>query len=475
MIAKALPVPMAAILLVYILVASPTQTTHRMAADMASFLDSLKYEATTNQQQFLRDVGGSRHSAIPGDTGTVLMGIQFKNGDDARIDLAESAGFGVIRRGLYWSSVEKIKGQYDFGWFDEIVSQAKAHGMIVSATLFGNNPLYEHDEEGDVAVVTKEGRQGFAKFAAAAAARYVDDPVVFEIWNEPNLRQFWRAHPANPNKSNIDAMADEYALLVKDVAPAMKAANPDVFVSAGSISALWRESFSWFDRTVQQGILESGIDAISVHPYGFSWPEKAEISGYSVMRRKLAAAGRNDLKIVNTEVGFPATDWITDRGYSQEEATKLQGAMLIRQQLLDHLYGLEYSVWYEFRSSDTYGIVNNAFELRPAYTAAKTMHDELDGYRLLGREATERPEDFLLFFTNGTENKIVAWTSPPLFRQRAVPHTINTDFEILAIVGSFGRNVSVDGHSLELSEYPKFVAIKSVTDDAGDHEQASRD
>jgi hypothetical protein len=475
MIAKALPALMAAILLVYVLVASPAQMTLRMTEDMASLLHSLKYGASTNRPQFLPDVGGSGHSALPSDTVTARMGIQFKNGDLARIDLAEGAGFGVIRKGVYWSSVEKTNGKYNFEWFDEIVNQAKARGMVVSATLFGNNALYGHDEEDSAAVITEKGRQGFAKFAAAAAARYADNPVVFEIWNEPNLRQFWRVHPANPNKSNIDAMADEYTLLVRAVAPAMKAANPDVFVSAGSISALWRESFSWFDRTIQQGLLESGIDAISVHPYGFAWPERAEINGYSVVRRKLAAAGRSDLKIVNTEVGFPATDWITDRGYSQEEATKLQGALLIRQQLLDHLYGLEYSIWYEFRSSDTYGIVNNAFKVRPAYTAAKTMHSELDGYRLLGREATRRQEDFLLLFTNGTEDKIVAWTSPPLFRDRAIPHTINTDFEILAIADSFGRNVPVDGHSLDLSEYPKFVAIKSVAGEAGDPDQASND
>ncbi|WP_161594564.1 cellulase family glycosylhydrolase [Marimonas lutisalis] len=425
--------------------------------------------------KLLLNVGGTHPSALSGDTVTDRTGVQFKNGDHARIDLAEGAGFGVIRKGLYWSRVEKTYGQYDFAWFDEIVNQAKARGMVVSATLFGNNSLYGHVEEGAVAIVTEKGRQGFAKFAAAAAAHYADEPVVFEIWNEPNLRQFWRAHPANPNKSNIDAMADEYTLLVRAVVPAMKAANPDVFVSAGSISALWRESFSWFDRTIQQGMLESGIDAISVHPYGFAWPELADVRGYSFVRQKLAAAGRSDLMIVNTEVGFPATDWISDRGYSHEEARKLQGALLIRQQLLDHLHKLEYSVWYEFRSSDTYGLINNEFELRPAYTAAKTMHNELDGFRLVGRETTGRQEDFLLLFTNGKEEKMVAWTSPPLLRNRAVPHTIKTDYEILGVVDSFGRNVAVSGHTLDLSEYPIFVAVKSIAGGAVGRDQTSSD
>jgi hypothetical protein len=473
--AKTLPAIILALLIASILVVLQAQTAFRAGGEVASFLGSLGSEPSGNRSQFVEQVGGSAHPTLPGNIGTAQMGIQFKNGDHARIDLAETAGFGVIRKGLYWSRVEKTKGQYDFEWFDEIVSEAKARGILVSATLFGNNSLYGHREKDAVAVITEEGRQGFAKFAAAAAERYSDDPVVFEIWNEPNLRQFWRAHPADPDKSNIDEMADEYTLLVKTVVPAMKAAAPDVFVSAGSISALWRESFAWFDRTIEQGILGSGIDAISVHPYGFAWPEMAEAKGYSVVRQKLSAEGRGDLKIVNTEVGFPATDWITDRGYSQEEAARLQGALLIRQQLLDRLSGIGYSVWYEFRSSDTYGIVNNAFALRPAYAAAKTIHDELDGYRLLGRKEARQSEDFLLLFTNGRDYKLVGWTSPPPFRRKAIPHQIETDFEILAIVDSFGRNVPTNGRALELNEYPKFFEIKSSPGNPDDHGPTSHD
>ena len=398
------------------------------------------------------------HAKLPDDIGTARMGIQIKDGDETRFDLIADAGLGVVRKGLYWSRVETTKGQYDFGWFDEIVSRARARGMLVSATLYGNNALYGH-RSGDVAIYTEEGRQGFADFAAAAAAHYADEPVVFEIWNEPNLRNFWRAHPANPDKSNIDAMADEYALLVKAAVPAIKAADPEAFVSTGSISALWRESFSWFDRILEQGILDSGVDAISVHPYGFEWPELVGPRGYRAIRERLAAAGRGDMRIVNSEVGFSATEWITDRGYSREEAIRLQGALLIRQQLLDRLYGIDYSIWYEFRSSDTYGIVGLGGERRPAFVAAKTLRAQLDGFRLVGREPLPRSEDFVLRFTNGSQDKIVAWTSPPRFRDKAVPHAVETRFEMLSAVDTFGREVAAGGRTLELSEYPMFVAI----------------
>lgn len=439
--------------------ASLSQAKYRPGQMTEGALKVLSERSTRDPGPFLLRVSDPGHSALAGDSFTDRTGIQFKDGDHARIDLAEGAGFGVIRKGLYWGRVEKARGEYDFKWFDEIVALARERGMVVSATLYGNNPAYGYDGEDGVGIVTEAGRQGFAKFAAAAAARYADDPVVFEVWNEPNLRTFWRAHPANPDRSNLDEMADEYTLLVRAVVPAMKHANPDVFVSAGSISALWRESFSWFDRTIEQGILDTGIDAISVHPYGFRWPELAEERGYSVIRRKLARAGHGDLAIVNTEVGFPANDWITDRGYSPEEAMKLQGALLIRQQLLDYLYKLDYSIWYEFRSADTYGILDDGFTPRPAHRAAKTLHDELNGYALVGREATGREEDFLLRFTNGKTDKIVAWTSPPRFRKTAVRHSIDTGFDILGIKDTFGDDIPVDPAGLHLSEYPQFVAV----------------
>lgn len=472
--ARTFPIAIVALLLLVSLAAvAHWRISLHMAGGVPALLNQLTIGFAGNGLPDVGQPGGPTHAKLPDDIGTARMGIQLKDGDHTHFDLVESAGFGMVRKGLYWSRVEQAKGQYDFAWFDEILALAKARGMVVSVTLYGNNPLYGHRQSDGVAIISEEQRRGFAKFAAAAAARYAGEPVVFEIWNEPNLRQFWRVHPARPDKSNLDAMADEYTLLVQEVVPAMKAADPSVFVSAGSISALWWESFSWFDRTVEKGILDSGIDAISVHPYGFEWPELAGPGGYATIRRKLADAGRTDIRLVNSEAGFPATDWITDRGYSQEEAIRLQGALLIRQQLLDRLYGIDYTIWYEFRSADTYGIVGTGGDIRPAFTAAKTMGEQLQGYRLVGRVETARPEDFMLRFTNGRQDRIVAWTSPPRLRDKAVPHPIKASFDVASVVDCFGRELPVKGRLLELSEYPQFVTIRSGDGGSGHHPEIS--
>ena len=99
------------------------------------------------------------------------MGVQLKNGADwtcARLEEAQALGFRLVRKGMYWNSVEKQKGVYDFSGYDEQLACAKKLGLTVVVTLFGSNDLYEK-KEGVRGVLTEEGRKGFAAFAAAAS------------------------------------------------------------------------------------------------------------------------------------------------------------------------------------------------------------------------------------------------------------------------------------------------------------------
>ena len=65
----------------------------------------------------------------------------------------------------------------------------KELGLTVIVTLFSSNSLYEEPRGG---VQTDAARKGFAAFAVAAAKHFSGQDVMFEIWNEPNVRTFWR-------------------------------------------------------------------------------------------------------------------------------------------------------------------------------------------------------------------------------------------------------------------------------------------
>ena len=75
-----------------------------------------------------------------------------------------------------------------------------------------SNKLYEEDRS----VRTDEGRRAFAAFAEAAAKRYAGKGILWEIWNEANIKQFWTPKPN----------ADDYCKLVEATAPRVRATDP---------------------------------------------------------------------------------------------------------------------------------------------------------------------------------------------------------------------------------------------------------
>jgi polysaccharide biosynthesis protein PslG len=67
----------------------------------------------------------------------------------------------------------------------------------------------------------------FATWAAEVAARYSSRGVrTFEIWNEPNIVQFWRPKP-NPAAYSADLVA-AYA--------AIKTVDPSAFIISGGLA-----------------------------------------------------------------------------------------------------------------------------------------------------------------------------------------------------------------------------------------------
>ena len=178
------------------------------------------------------------------------LGVQLKTDcwNVETLDKAYSLGFKIVRRGFYWNAVEKERGVYDFSAFQKEMEHAKKRNLTVIACLFGGNSLYNETKGG---ILTQAGREGFARFAAAAAKQYAGQDVIFEIWNEPNVRTFWRKDGTHNSKP----YADEYSALVNTAVPAMLKADPNCRVVAGSVSNYWQPSYEWTEFCFQNGRL----------------------------------------------------------------------------------------------------------------------------------------------------------------------------------------------------------------------------
>jgi len=344
----------------------------------------------------------------PGFPQSFGMQLKTHNFNIATLDAVHAAGFTTVRRGFYWNWVETEKGTYDFSRYDTEMAHAKELGLTVLGVFFSSHKSYEDDGLGGIQ--TEEGRRGFAAFAAALAEHYKDHDVIWEIWNEPNVRTFWR----KDGKHNSPEFAEEYTALVKEVMPAILKANPDAIVLAGSVSNYWPPSYEWTESCFKLGILETGIAGWSVHPYGVKTPEEFSI-GHKITRDLLKKYGAPDMPMVNTERGFAVKEtrdgW---SGGSKDRALEFQGWHFVRQFIVDQLNGILFTIWYEW-DGDEFGLVERADgSPRPVFHDAMEMMEQLNGFRLKGRLPTDSDLDYVVEFVNdeGTR-RLVAWTAPP--------------------------------------------------------------
>jgi polysaccharide biosynthesis protein PslG len=208
-------------------------------------------------------------------------------------------------------------GPTSFNWtrYDVLVDGARARGLAVLANLAyspswarpsGTNDKFAPD--------TSERRDAYARFAAAAVARYRDRVSAWEIWNEPNNTMFWQ--PA-PNTAS-------YAALLRHAYPAVKAADPAATVIAGATSPASTASGMIDEVQFIQGVYAAGgrgfFDAWSHHPYDFNLaPGSAHkdsawwqmYGSTPSIRSTMEANGDGAKKLWGTEHGLPSSGYGT--------------------------------------------------------------------------------------------------------------------------------------------------------------------
>lgn len=386
-------------------------------------------------------------------------GIQIKNDtfNVETIQLAHDLGFRILRKGMYWSSIEKEKGKYTFAEYDPKMAKARELGMLTVFTLFGSNQKLYDNGGSDRAIITEESRQGFARAAAAAAAHYKGQNIIFEIWNEPNVQTFWRK-----GKHNSPEFAKEYTDLVKACTAAMLAADPNCFIVAGSVSNYWQPSYEWTESCFREGILKTGIRAWSVHPYGVKTPEEFKV-GHDITRDLLKKYGAPNLTLIDTERGFTATK--REEGWSggaEARVKDYQAWHIVRQFLIDQMCGLALTSWYELRGNEGFSLFDGDAP-RPALEAFQTMIRELSGYHYASRLPSDNPRDYLLVYENAAgERKLVAWTSPAPggSPDETLEHVIVLPTATLPASGLLGKATPAPvGLTLALSGAPQYVAL----------------
>ena len=363
------------------------------------------------------------------------------------LHMISEAGFKFIRMDLAWSRIEQTKGIYDFkgSGYDSLTLGCKELGIRVLYILDYSNELYESDRS----VRTEAGRKAFGDFTEAAAKRYTGKGILWEVWNEANIKQFWTPQPS----------VDDYCKLVEVTASRIRNADPNSQVVAGATSGI---PFEWLEGCFKNGLL-NWIDLLSVHPYR-SQPPETVIQDYAKLRRLIAsyAPAGKQIPVISGEWGYSNINWDKSALTEQQQAD-----YLVRMFLLNSYQNIPVSIWYDWKNDGTdpnerehqFGTVKHDLNPKAAYLAAKVLSSTLKGYSIKQKFDLGDPNDFAFKLTNGNREAVAFWTMGPRHNV-----TLPLDPTEVTLVGIFGGKVIINWKTehlnLRAEQSPQYLLIK---------------
>jgi len=248
-----------------------------------------------------------------------------------RFKLARSLGVTQVRTDWEWRVVEPRKGSYDWSRLDAMVQIAQKEGVellpIVHyapdwALVPGSKPkdVYQMAPASDA-------YEDYARFLLASVQRYGPQgnapfpftPIVhWQVWNEPNIRQFWGPRPDPAAFTRLMQAVQRTLAPVRSKVKLVHAG-----LSKADVGFMWQ----LWDANPRHG---DTFDILAVHPYlfdsrdGIREPEDMDADDSSAVRMGFVGSLKDpgflgkvfNLQLFMTLRGAPGKPiWITEMGY----------------------------------------------------------------------------------------------------------------------------------------------------------------
>jgi hypothetical protein len=322
--------------------------------------------------------------------------------DDSALDEAKNLGFRFVRMDLLWSDVER-NSRYRFAGYDALLRALETRGMGALWILD-----YGHPDHGGQAPRNAEDIAAFGRFAAAVAAHFRGRPVRYEIWNEPNIVQFWKPVPS----------AKEYGALLRETVSAMRAADPSAAISSGGLSR-----FDWkFLSELIDPELGSKLNAIGIHPYRDAAPESVA-EEWAVLSEWVREKFGGSPEIWDTEWGYssvrPSPDG-SNNGHSAE-GRKRQAVLAVREFLTVWALGMPTAVWYDLRDDGpdgmdpekNYGLLDSNGHEKPVMKALLTLMEAVKNRTFTGMVRDTPAGIHAMRLVGPTDSVMIVWSDRP--------------------------------------------------------------
>jgi hypothetical protein len=167
-------------------------------------------------------------------------------------------GSRVFRFGVGWDGIEEQEGRYDFRFWDEIIDTAQKRG-ITAIPYLCYTPAWAGAGADDAWRRPPRDLEAFGRFARAVAARYKGRVRSWELWNEPDLEDYWRGSP------------DDYARMVTYAAAEVRRADPGALVVLGGMA---KGKGPFAEALFQRLDVGRHFDAFNLHGYLETWSDE---------------------------------------------------------------------------------------------------------------------------------------------------------------------------------------------------------
>ena len=249
------------------------------------------------------------------------------------------SNMGGTRFGVTWWDLEAVTGtlNWDKTNIKKMVDKVKENGLSLIA-IMGSPP----NDYGGMHTMPKteknlEGWRRYCRYAATVLKDYTD---CFEIWNEPNLKNF---------NTDLEASGgDVYMKMFKAAAEEIHAANPDAMVGGPSLTGIEGSlGNDYYDAVLENGFADAA-DALVLHPYTTVALEKSSMP-------KVVKKYKDEFI---EKSGRTPEIWHTETGYTLPDANigteRVKGALNARAAIYYKEHGLgDKVVFYNFEKKGT--------------------------------------------------------------------------------------------------------------------------
>lgn len=257
-----------------------------------------------------------------------------------------------------WPDLEPNRGQWQFARLDRFVALAQQHGTSLLLPLGMCPSWVAGPYQGNNAA--PQNVEAWRTFVRTVVSRYKGRIQAYEIWNEPNLKDFWTG------------TTDQMLTLTKEASQIIHTVDPKAIVVSPSATADF--GIPWFEEFLKKGGGQY-VDVIGYHFYVAKLPEEL-VPLIQRVREVISENGLADKPLWNTESG-----WIAAARVDSEEVA---GGILARAYILAWASGVQRFYWYAWDNQlmgiTTYKEVER--RVTPAGHAYESMQQWLVGARM---------------------------------------------------------------------------------------------